>query len=151
MNVTQLSGRGIDARAIRYVLDHGVVTGVDKDTSSRGAPRVFDAAEAEKVAVAALLIRGGLKRGFVQGFVRGFYSHGSGQWFREMRSSNEDAEDVLEIGDRTNVRLIRARDSEVAGRWLDVGTRKAVSANYVPLVVLRIDLSELRRRLAVAE
>ncbi len=134
------------------MLDHGLVSGVEKDTESRGAPRVLDKEEALAVAVSALLMKAGLKRNFVQGFVRGLFLRKAGcsspgaHWLRRGTSADDEKIEALEIADRASVRIARSGASRVS-RWQDLRTRTTLTEEYVPLVIVRIDLVELRRRL----
>ncbi len=152
MNVAEIAERArIEPRAIRYVLDHGIVPAVEKDTEKRGAPRVLNEEEALAVSVSALLLKAGLKRPLVRGLVRGMFERKTGgsspvaEWLRKQPADDDHGIEEIEIADRRYVRAI-AKGAK-PGAWLDLTTKKLVSDVYMPLVIAKINLVELRRRL----
>ncbi len=153
MDIRELAARsGIEQRTIRYIVDHGTIPGVGKDNGRRGGPRVLSERNAVAVAVAALLLHAGLKRRFVEGFVRGLLKRANDantapievEWLvGEVGSAT--AVMLLEIGDRRFLRILDDTEAASMG-WRDLLTGSTV-ATFAPLVVVRIDVVELRRRI----
>ncbi len=153
MDIRELAARsGIEQRTLRYLLDHDTIPGVGKDNGRRGGPRVLSERNAVAVAVAALLLHAGLKRRFVEGFVRGLLNCSNDtntpplgvEWLiRQVGSAT--AVMLLEIGDRRFLRILGDTEAPSMG-WRDLLTGSTV-ATFAPLVVVRIDVVELRRRI----
>ncbi len=154
MHIRELAARsGIEQRTLRYIVDHGTIPSVGKDNGRRGGPRVLSERNAIAVAVAALLLHAGLKRRFVEGFVRGLLSKRStdanspppGVEWLVGRVGGAAAVLSLEIGDRRYVRNLSGSGADSMG-WRDLLTGSTV-ATVAPLVIVRIDMVELRRRI----
>jgi hypothetical protein len=153
MLVTEISKHAaIEPRALRYVLDHGIVLdSVEQDPERRGSPRTLDEVEAMAVSMAALMLKAGLKSKFVRGFVRAFMGIGGnnpkGQSMRAFleRPVDKNMVERLDIADRGYIRFIKSPNADVG--WKTLVNLKPAPEHYVPLSVVSIDLAELRRRL----
>jgi hypothetical protein len=69
MTLPEIAERiGVPLRTIRYALDHEVLPGRPEPTKlySRGSPRTYTESEAFGIAIAAVLLHGGLRRNNVK-------------------------------------------------------------------------------------
>lgn len=153
MDIAEITRRtSIATRRLRYVLDHAVLPGTAQASQGRGTARSFTSFEAFGLSCAALLLDAGLRRSLVRQVIE-LLTHGArGTDVNAIPLYRAfDAGGYLEIGDAVNVRL----QERPAGKrpaldtgWLQAATGAALDQDYEPLVLLRLNVSVLRRTLS---
>lgn len=154
MDIAELATRtGLPPRRLRYVFDHGVLPGTEQAGEGRGIPRTLTAFEAFGVALAAILLESGLKRGLVAACLAeavGRVSRSTTMDQVPLYQAFQARSAWLEVGDGRYVRLHGKGQHEVSRDfdtgWKPLGVAAAPSA-YTPLVMVQIDLGGLRRRI----
>jgi hypothetical protein len=149
-------------RKLRYVIDHRLLPGlrVKIDGKAVGQPRYFTDFEAFAVACAAAMLVGGMKREAVVQCIDGLVDlTWEGEPFSkrpitELAKSKgghvlsslftDTGTAVVMLGDGLNVRaLAKSRDTG----WCQPRTLARLSDDYQPMVIVQIDLAQLRDRL----
>lgn len=158
---------GIDPRALRYVVDHKVVDPGRYQAKSvpaprRGVPRGYSVFAAFILSCAALLRAGGLQRRTVCQIMDRLFEWAGAKL--PVRSRMLEAFKIfapklgplsVEIADGTSMRISSHPPESGAPssrpsfdeRWRCIATWVEMPAKYVPLVLCKVDLAELRSRL----
>jgi hypothetical protein len=154
MDIAELATRtGLSTRKLRYVFDQRVLPGTQQWAEGRGIPRSFTAFEAFGIALAALLLESGLKRGLVAGCLfEAVGRFGRDTPVNQIPLYQAFAADSawLEVGDGLYLRL-HGKGQPGVNRDFDTGWRPLTQGEveprgYHPLVRMQVDLTALRRR-----
>jgi hypothetical protein len=163
MDVQTLATKaGLPVRKVRYVLDQPVLPGLRGrlQTHLAGRPRSFTEREGYFIGLAALLLEGGVRRRTVIEVMerlanlswpavaaRAGWPNATQRAVAPPRTALEAAYSwrcesaALLVGDGVNLRL---RLGPVDTRWLEPRTLARLSEDYRPLVLIQVDLAQLR-------
>src|SRR3954467_11549557 len=152
---------GFEQREVRFVLEQGFVPAGVERSPSTGNRREFAPASAFWLAIVVLLRRNGLKTS-VAAHISDAATDGvrfitqNLSWdhtFLPLKGWFEtDYEYTLEIGDRQYMRMVTTSCPSQEGRpyefdWATIGRRNPIKA-VKPMVILRLDLTEISRVLS---
>jgi len=158
---------GASARNLRYVLDHqllgaSVFTKADKPHTRYGVARQFSVYGSFLLSLAAAMLEMGLRSGLVKQAINGLFrwagSDADGRrrlTLARFRLFVWSPGIVVEIGSGANLRVQVDRDRlptlDIPGPeptgWASIETGEPVASGYAPVVTVRLDLGELRRKL----
>jgi hypothetical protein len=151
---------GLPLRRVRYVLEHDVLPGAEQASKGHRVTRDFTGFEAFGIALAALLLEGGLRRAVVARCVATLVATPVPARYPQghcplMYAYTLTGPSRLEVGDGVNLRLAAApprpgRPSLDTG-WLQAATGAAVTGTYAPMVTVGVDVGRLRDHLRVYE
>ena len=158
---------GASARNLRYVLDHQLLgasafTRADRPHTSYGVARQFSVYGSFLLSLAALMLEMGLRSGLVKQAINGLFRWAgsdvggrSGLTLARFRVFVWSPGIVVEIGSGANLRVQvngdRLPNLDIPGPeptgWTSIETGEPVASGYAPVVTVRLDLGELRRKL----
>ena len=142
---------GISPRQLRYVLEHDVLPAGKTASEGRGNERSFTEFEAFGIAFAALMFKGGLRRGTVKKCIAVICPSGrdmdKNPLYQALYASGETK---LDIGDNLNVRMYgksKLRSGNFDTGWRQIATGAELADEYQPDIKVQIDAGKLRRKL----
>ncbi len=142
---------GITPRQLRYVLEHDVLPAGKIASVGRGNERSFTEFEAFGIAFAALLFKGGLRRGIVKNCISVICPPGRDMKKNPLYQSLYASGDTkLDIGDNLNVRMYgksKLRSGNFDTGWRQIETGAQLTEEYQPDIRVQIDAGKLRHKL----
>jgi len=145
-SLSEISTRArVDARALRYVLEHAAVPFARAAGRGRGTPRRFNQAQAFTLALSGLLFGSGLRRSTTAALAGQLMTRLFSDVTGDFDPVARDAESFVEVGDGLNVRT--RRPGGATSVWHQIGTMAPLAVTYRPLIVVAVDAAELGRRL----
>lgn len=148
---------GLSLRRIRYVLDQRVLPGAEKASKGPRVTRTFTAFEAFGIALAGLMLDGGLRRPFVAKCIAALSRVPPAA--ASPRASCPlllafagDGPTEFQLGDGVNLRLLTAHPEEPEDSgWFQIATGSRLTSSYRPMVSIGIDVARIRRAIAAIE
>jgi hypothetical protein len=154
MDIAELGRRtGLPTRRLRYVLDHRVLPGMKLWGEGRGVPRFFASFESFGIALAAVLLKSGLRRSLVEAclVVAARYTKTMKIQERPLFQAFIARAGWLEVGDGQYLRLHGkgkgggiSHDFDTG--WQPLQRNQSEPKAFEPLILVRINLTALARR-----